>query len=209
MAAKVFVGGASARDVARGDIRIRRATLRNLEVLVHQRRGMWEDIADHTPEEHDRADRVYRAWARQRMKTGKLVGFLAEDGAGRVLGGGCVWLRENQPRPGWEDREMPYLLSMYTEPEHRGRGVATRIVREVVRWARDEGYRRMTLHASKQGRSLYKRLGWDRTWEMRMRLNEPRTPRRAPERARGTPRARPQSSGASRRPGARGTRASR
>jgi GNAT superfamily N-acetyltransferase len=165
--------------------RIRRATLRDLDALVHQRRGMWEDIADHTPGEHDRADAVYRAWARQRLKTGKLVAFLAEARDGRVVAGGCVWLRENQPRPGWEDREMPYLLSMYTEPEHREKGLASRIVREAVRWAKAQGYRRMTLHASTYGRDIYKRLGWERTWEMRIRLRRP-SPGRS-TRARGTP----------------------
>ncbi len=157
--------------------RIRRATLRDLDALVHQRRGMWEDIADHTPLEHDRADAVYRAWARRRLETGKLVAFVADTPDRRVVAGGAVWLRENQPRPGWDDREMPYLLSMYTEPEYRGKGLASRIVREVVRWAKAQGYRRMTLHASTYGRGIYKRLGWERTWEMRIRLRKPRSGR--------------------------------
>ena len=184
MAALRITGSVTTRREA---FRVRRATLRDLDALVRQRRGMWEAIGDHTPEEHDRADAVYRRWARQRLKSGRLVGFLVETRSRHVVAGGCVWLRENQPRPGWEDRTMPYLLSMYTEPEYRGKGLATRIVREAVRWARANGFRRMTLHASDEGRNVYARLGWQRTWEMRYRLTDPK---RAPSRRRAMPRAR-------------------
>ena len=176
--------------------RIRPATRSDLDVLVRQRRGMWREIGDHTDEELDAADRAYRRWARPRLTSGVLVGWLAEAADGRIVAGGCAWLRENQPRPGWDDVVMPYLLSMYTEPEHRGRGLASRIVREALRWAKARGYRRMTLHAADLGRGVYERLGFARTWEMRYRLQPPprgrpkqfgnhlvtpRTPSRAPK----------------------------
>jgi len=60
---------------------------------------------------------------------------------------------------------------MYTEPKFRGRGLATRIVNEAMRWSKRNGHAVMTLHASKQGRSVYSRLRWERTWEMRVRLH--------------------------------------
>ena len=188
----------------RGTIRIRRATSRDLDVLVRQRREMWREIADHTEGELDAADRVYRPWARRRLKSGILVAWVAETRDRRVVAGGCVWLQEIQPRPGRTDQAQPYLLSMYTEPEARGGGLASRIVREALRWARARGYARMTLHASDFGRRVYERLGFTRTWEMRYRLR-PRAASRAPAR----PRAPRRSSAASRRRGARGSRAHR
>src|SRR6058998_2836186 len=144
----------------RGTIRIRRATLRDLDSLVRHRREMWRAIAGHTEPELDAADRVYRAWARHRLQTGKLVGFLAEAPDGSIVAGGCVWLRENQPRPGWEDQSMPYLMSMYTDPQFRGKGLATHIVKEAIRWSRAHGFRRIVLHASDEGRGVYARLGF-------------------------------------------------
>jgi len=194
-----------ARRTARG-FRIRRATLRDLDVLVRHRRGMWRDISDHTEAELDAADRVYRRWARQRMKAGALVGFLAVARDGGVAASGCVWVRRQQPMPAWPGGDVPYLLSMYTEPDHRGKGLATRIVREAVRWAKALGYRRMTLHASRYGRDLYANLGFERSWEMRIRLAGPTRPS---SRGRATPRGPRRSPGASRRRGARGTRGRR
>jgi GNAT superfamily N-acetyltransferase len=63
-------------------------------------------------------------------------------------------------------------MSMYTEPEFRRKGFATLIVKEAMSWARRNGYARMSLHASKAGRSVYDKLGWERSWEMRVDLEE-------------------------------------
>jgi GNAT superfamily N-acetyltransferase len=130
---------------------------------------MWEAIDDYSPEQLDRHDRTYRRWARQRLRTGRLVAWVVED-AGTPVASGAVWLQDMQPHPRPGLGPTPYLLSMFTEPRHRGKGAARRIVREAMLWARREGYARMTLHASDMGRSLYARLGWKRTWEMRVNL---------------------------------------
>ncbi len=150
--------------------RVRRAAARDTYILVLHRRRMWEDIGGRTPEQLDAADPVYRRWYLRETKAGRYVAFVAENPRGRVVASGCLWLQPGQPRPGDASCVDPYLLSMYTEPEYRGKGLATRIVREAIRWCRENGYGRMTLHASKMGRGVYRRLGYERTWEMRIRM---------------------------------------
>jgi GNAT superfamily N-acetyltransferase len=77
----------------------------------------------------------------------------------------------SQPRPVLLGRgEVPYILSMYTEPEFRRRGVASRLVREMVRWSKARGYGRVLLHASRYGRPVYERLGFEPSSEMRREL---------------------------------------
>jgi len=133
---------------------------------------MWEEIRDYTPAELDRHDVVYRRWARALMADGKFLAVLAEDSRGRVLGSGGLWRMPAQPRPGPLGRgEMPYVLSMFTEPDHRGLGIASRIVREMVRWSRAHRYGRIVLHASRFGRPVYERLGFEDGSEMRLPLN--------------------------------------
>lgn len=169
---------------------VRRATLRDLETLVDQRHKMFDAFRDVPEEAHAIGDREYRKWARARMRRKELVAWLAETvPGGRAVAGGAVWLIEHQPRPGTPAGKTPYLLSMFTEREFRGRGLASRIVREAMRWARGNGYPRMTLHASKFGRSVYRKLGWERTWEMRVMLGSavrrpPATGRRTAKRPR-------------------------
>ncbi len=78
----------------------------------------------------------------------------------------AVWLREEQPGPGHGARLVPYLLSMCTESKFRRRGIASMVVKTAVDWARKNGYPGVTLHASKEGRKVYPKLGWTRGWEM-------------------------------------------
>ncbi len=152
--------------------RIRRATLDDMDLLVRHRRGMWEEILEASPAEMEAADRAYRRWARTRLKSGTLVGFVSETARGEPVASGCVWLLPSQPRPKWAGTLAPYLMSMYTEREHRGRGHATRITREAIRWAKARGFGTMLLHASKYGEPIYDREGFARANEMRLRLHD-------------------------------------
>jgi GNAT superfamily N-acetyltransferase len=145
---------------------------------------MFEAIHDFSTRELDAADRVYRRWARSRIRSGNLAGFIVES-AGRPVASGCLWLMDVQPRPGRDESVVAYLLSMFTEPSERGKGHATRIVKAAMAWARERGIATMTLHASKYGESIYKDLGFERTAEMRRSLSvgtrrtrSPRTPGR-------------------------------
>ena len=155
---------------------VRPATLRDLDLLVLHRRKMWQDIGGRTRKQLDAADPVYRRWARQRLKSGKLVGWIVEVG-GTPVASGCLWVQEAQPRPAWKGTRQAYLLSVFTAPEHRGKGFASRITGEAMRWSKAAGLDRITLHASDEGRGLYARLGFLRTREMRLLL-KPRPRRR-------------------------------
>jgi len=150
---------------------VRKATLKDLPILVHQRRAMWRDLGVREQRELDRADKVYKQWARSRMKSGTLMGWVAENG-GKVLGGGCVWLQPVQPRPGYNLMTQPYLLSMYTEPRSRGLGVASGIVEKALEWCRKNQFLQLRLHASEMGRKVYIKHGFERTWEMRRRIKK-------------------------------------
>ncbi len=151
--------------------KVRKATLKDLPILVHQRRAMWRVLGERDPDELDRADKVYKQWARSRMKNGTLMGWVAENG-GEVLGGGCVWLQPVQPRPGYNLMIQPYLLSMYTEPRSRGLGVASGVVEKALEWCRKNRFLQLRLHASEMGRKVYLKHGFQRTWEMRRRIKK-------------------------------------
>jgi len=150
--------------------KVRVATAKDIDLLVEMRHKMFEDMRPRTAEEHRIGDRAYRKWALQKMRDGRLRCYIVNDGKGAPAGGGGVWLREVQPSPGHDARLMPYLLSMFTEREFRRKGVATLVVKEAERWARAGGYPVMNLHPSKEGRKVYAKLGWKRSWEMYMEL---------------------------------------
>lgn len=162
----------------------RSATAADLDTLVVHRHRMWSEIGYRTEEEISEHDARYRTWARRRLRTGELTGCVAEAAGGVPVASGLVWFRPGQPLPKLRTLVSPYILSMYTEPGWRGRGIATRIVRELIAACREQGYPNVELHASRFGRRLYGRLGFERTWEMRAWLDR----RLAPKPVRSTAR---------------------
>jgi GNAT superfamily N-acetyltransferase len=63
------------------------------------------------------------------------------------------------------------ILNVYTEPEFRRRGIARQIVVTILDWAQQRGLRTINLHASNEGRSLYEKLGFEATNEMRLKFD--------------------------------------
>jgi GNAT superfamily N-acetyltransferase len=158
--------------------RIRRASVADLPLLAQHRSAMFEEYGPMTPEEREVASEAYPGWARRMIKKGLFHGYIVHDGGGNVAASGCVWLRETQPSRGVGASLIPYLMSVYTVPAFRRNGLASLVVTEAMEWAKSRGYPRMTLHASPIGRRVYARLGWKRTWEMEVDLEDSKDARR-------------------------------
>lgn len=151
-------------------VMLRRVGLWDVDVLVKQRRGMWFDMGERSRKKLDEHDRTFRRWVKRRLKNGEVVGWIAETDGGDCVAGAIVWLRPSVSEPGVRHLVRPYLLSMYTKPKWRGRGLASGILREAMMWAKENGYTEIRLHASSMGKRLYLRRGFKRTWEMKRKL---------------------------------------
>lgn len=74
---------------------------------------------------------------------------------------GCLWLGYTTD-PAGGDRH-PYILLLYVAPEYRRRGVGTALVSHAEDWARQQGYRKLSLHvfcSSAAGRELYRQMDY-------------------------------------------------
>ncbi len=58
-------------------------------------------------------------------------------------------------------KEMAYLANVYTLPEYRGRGIATRLIKEGVSELKGRGIGRILLHSSDMAKPLYEKLGFE------------------------------------------------
>jgi len=109
------------------------AKLDDLELLVEHRLSMWRDIRPELRKKTDRSRAHTRRWIRDKLTKGELIGFIARAPDGRVAGSGCIWLREEQPRPNNPLHVVPYLMSMYPEKGFRRKGVAEEILKRAVK----------------------------------------------------------------------------
>ena len=106
------------------------------------------------------------------LASGDYVGWFATDAAGDVIAGAGAHIRPQLPRISLSgdrvaESPAPLVVNVYTEPDWRGRGVARALMACLMRWAAEQDYERVVLHASDDGRPLYLSLGFTPTNEMR------------------------------------------
>ncbi len=110
------------------------------------------------------------AWVQPKLLDGSYVGWMVQEGE-RVVAGAGMWLMDFPPH--WMDAAplRAYLLNFYVEPEFRGHGLAYALLKTTVEDARRRGIKVVSLHASKFGKPLYERNGFEPTTEMWLRLD--------------------------------------
>ena len=155
-------------------ILIRRALPSDAPVLARHRVEMFKDMGDLPEDQYEplraAAERDLRAW----LETGEYAGWVAAaaDRPAAIVAGGGVQLRRLLPRPNPDSSQIregleAIVLNVYTEQRWRRRGVARRLMEEIIAWVRAEGIGRLVLHASRDGRALYESMGFEQTNEMR------------------------------------------
>ena len=159
--------------------RARIATLADVPVLARQRVGMFLAMKPVPEDEAAAIERGTRSFLRRAIPAGEFVGFLSEE-RGRVVAGGGLLLRAMMPRPGFPAGfTEAYVLSVFTEEAFRRRGHARAVMEAVLRWCREKRVGRVSLHASRFGRSLYLSMGFEVKEEFRLDLRRRRKSGRA------------------------------
>jgi GNAT superfamily N-acetyltransferase len=153
--------------------RIRRATAHDADIIAWHRARMFQDMG----EVSGHAFETLRANAQARLEDwlerGDYIGWVASpaDKPETIVGGAGVQLQPILPRPlstlAIGEGRQGTIVDVFTEPEWRRRGVAALLLEEIIEWSRKEGLDRLVLHASEEGRALYKRLGFVPSNEMR------------------------------------------
>jgi len=111
-------------------------------------------------------------WVAPKLADGSYLGWAVECD-GRVVGGAGLMVLDWPPHylhP--TDARRGYVLNVYVEDEHRGHGLARRLVEGTYEGARELGIRYLVLHASEMGRPVYEKMGWTDTNEMVLILPE-------------------------------------
>jgi len=158
---------------------IRLATLADLEIVSQHRVRMFADMGKLPPEMFD----SFRAQSLEALRgmfdRQQYIGWLAAPQAQpeKIVAGAGVQLREVPPHPQPDANGKVDIVSgrqviiqnVYTEPAWRRRGLAALLIKEILDWVRQQGIESVVLHASAEGRAVYKRLGFIPTNEMRFR----------------------------------------
>jgi GNAT superfamily N-acetyltransferase len=155
----------------------RRATLADVDTLVQQRIRMFQDMGVMgVPDGNEqRLATAYHAWLTDLMPAGTYLAWVVEarDEAarGEIVSGGGVTVIPWPPGPRYQGTRLAFVYNVYTNPEHRGRGLATRIMETIHEFCRHEGIGSVALNASTFGQPLYESMGYGVTQSPMMFLS--------------------------------------
>ena len=155
---------------------VRRADAQDAAIIARHRARMFHDMGEISSETFDDFVAASQAWTERALASGEYIGWLAaaQTAPAVIVAGAGVQRHHVPPHPCRPSRDGVFakgrhaiVLNVFTEPEWRSRGIAELLMEEIIRWAREEKLDRLVLHASAQARSLYERMGFVATNEMR------------------------------------------
>jgi ribosomal protein S18 acetylase RimI-like enzyme len=151
--------------------RIRRATVADAAEIMAHRRGMFHDMGYTDPIALDAMVATSLPQVERALADDTYRGWLAETAEGKVIAGAGLHIsyllsHPNAPR----DVRRAYVYNVYVAREHRRKGLARRLMDEIIAHCNQEGIRTVWLHASDDGRPLYEAMGFLATNEMKLVL---------------------------------------
>lgn len=160
-----------------GHFQIRLATRADLDVICDHRARMFRDMGELPPELFEAFRAQSKGASRGMFERKQYFGWLASphNEPGKIIAGAGVTLREVAPHPQPNANgkfeivsgRQAIIQNVYTEPEWRRCGLAQLLIKEIIAWSQKIGIDSLVLHASKNGRPLYEKLGFVATTEMR------------------------------------------
>lgn len=134
-------------------------------VLVRHHRLMFQEIWDtdgmpYALSDLDAMEKSYQSKLHKELQTKSCSAWVVLEG-GRAAASGAVSILSMVPSPIDSSCNVAYLHSIFTEQDHRRKGLATWIVKHAVRFCRESGIRRMVLNASEAAKPIYKKIGFE------------------------------------------------
>jgi GNAT superfamily N-acetyltransferase len=154
---------------AESGITIREATVDDIPEIVRQRRRMYEDMHYTDVASLERSGSLNTAYLQKAIAEGSFRAWLACSDS-RVAAGGAVLVAPWPAHPYDLECRRATILNVYTEPAYRRRGIARQVMQTMIAWCKQQGFARVNLHASDDGRHLYESLGFEPSNEMRLTL---------------------------------------
>jgi GNAT superfamily N-acetyltransferase len=157
----------SVRSLSNVDIRA--AAIDDIPEILRQRRAMYEDMGHNDSNTLEQMASLAADYLTKAMSDGSFRAWLASSG-NRVVAGGAIIISPWPAHPYDLECRRATILNVYTYLEFRRCGIARRLMQAMIAWCAGEGFARVALHASDDGRHLYESLGFEPSNEMRLKL---------------------------------------
>jgi GNAT superfamily N-acetyltransferase len=148
---------------------IRQAEQTDIERLIELRFAFLKEFRHIGEAVRERLLPELRRYFSAYVGTAGFAALLGETG-GRVVCTAFFTVSESPPNDQYPNGRIAYVFNVYTRPECRGRGYASKLVETLVATAKGMGVTAVNLNASAAGRPIYEKLGFKVLNDTAMRL---------------------------------------
>lgn len=135
---------------------IRKAILRDIPRLMEMRKQLLiEEGSTPTCSIDGELERYFTAG----LSDGSFLAWVAEE-EHEVIAAGGLCFYQRLPSYANPSGRIAYVTNMFTEKKYRRQGIATLLLNEIISEARSLHYTVVRLHASSDGKALYKKFGF-------------------------------------------------
>jgi len=146
--------------------RTRLATSEDALVLADMRRRMFLAMGKPDDDRMLEMVRAFATWVAGAIRRGIYIGWVVETPDREPIANAGLFLLEWPPHLRDVGVMRGYILNVWTNEEHRRKGIARRLIETVMSEARRRNCRVLTLHASDEGKQVYEKLGFRQSREM-------------------------------------------
>ncbi|MCP4049688.1 MAG: GNAT family N-acetyltransferase [bacterium] len=143
--------------------RLRLANIEDIPVLVKHHRLMFEEINELENNTasfiYSDLDKSYTEKLKAQLPNGLCRAYVIEY-KNKVVASGAVTIAEYVPIPEDTNTKIARIHSVYTDKEHRRKGLAKQIMEALISICKEPGIRRIRLVYSNEAQQLYEKLGF-------------------------------------------------
>ena len=140
-------------------IKYRKAAIDDLDDLLKVRIDFLLDAKNITSDNEQTMLAANREYLESSLQDGSFVGWLAID-RNKIIATSSVSYYKLPPNSIRPNGKVAYIGSMFTYPQYRKQGIATKLFEMAVKDAKANGYTQIELHATKMGRPIYEKYGF-------------------------------------------------
>ena len=140
-------------------ISFEQATKEDIDELIRMRiEYMIDDFGSVSDKEREGMERQLPDYFSRKLGT-ELIAFVAKEGK-RIVSVAYLHIIEMPANSILLNGLYGEVLSVYTEPEYRGQGLCTQLMKNLVEYGRETGLGRVDLSATSKGYPIYKKIGF-------------------------------------------------
>ncbi len=147
-------------------------TIRDVERALEMRRRLFNEMGVAPEALLDDVQEQLRETYTKAYEAEEIIHYLAYDVQGELVAIAGALLKKDFPYRFFKPGYYGWIIDVFTDPRHRGYGLASRLMKLTHEWLEAKGVQEAKLISAGAGpRKIYEKLGYRPTWEMSLNIS--------------------------------------